>query len=267
MSKEALAAVRVGLDDALNVFESLSEEEWGRPSGCAGWRVQDVAAHMSSNFKETADPSPPPAEPMPPLPAERLMDLLVAPRLEWTPEQVLAELRTYAPRLVETLDRMQDPPLASSPLTVADLGTYEMHQLADAYAFDLYCHLRVDVLEPRGPIQRHVPPADDLRIRPAVGWMLAGLPQMQGDAFAFVDRSIGLRLEGPGGGDWLIAPGADDRLTVETTTVASEAAAVIRSGADAFVMWGTKRGDWREHVELEGDLPLASRFLDTLNIV
>jgi uncharacterized protein (TIGR03083 family) len=267
VSREALGAVRVGIDDALNVFESLSEEEWGRPSGCTGWRVQDVAAHMSSNFKEAADPSPPPVEPLPSMPAERLMDLLVQPRLDWTPQQVLTELRTYAPRLVETLEALQEPPLATSPLTVADLGTYEMHQLADAYAFDVYCHLRVDVLAPRGPIERRVPQADDLRIRPAVGWMLAGLPQMQGDAFAFVDRSIGLRLGGPGGGDWVIAPEGDGRLAVEASAAASEAAAVIHSSADVFVVWGTKRADWREYTELEGDLELAGRFLDTLNIV
>ena len=267
MSKEAVDAVRVGIEDALNVFESLSVEEWGRPSGCTGWRVQDVAAHMGSNFKETADPSPPPPEPLPPMPAERLMDLLVEPRRDWTPEQVLTELRTYAPRLVATLDAMQEPPLATSPLTVADLGTYEMQRLADAYAFDLYCHLRVDVLAPHGPIERDIPPADDLRIRPAVGWMLAGLPQMQGDAFAFVDRSIGLRLDGPGGGEWLISPAEGDRIAVEASTAANDVAAVIRSSADAFVMWGTKRSDWRESTELDGDLNLASRFLDTLNIV
>ena len=47
----------------------------------------------------------------------------------------------------------------------------------------------------------------------------------------------------------------------------SEAAAVIRSSADAFVVWGTKRADWREHATLDGDVQLASRFLDTLNIV
>jgi hypothetical protein len=96
--------------------------------------------------------------------------------------------------------------------------------------------------------------------------MLAGLPQMQGDAFAFVDRSIGLRLEGPGGGDWLITPAGDHRLAVESP-IASQAAAVIHSSADAFVMWGTKRADWRDYAELDGDLQLASRFLDTLNIV
>jgi uncharacterized protein (TIGR03083 family) len=267
VSSEGLTAVRVGIDDALDVFERLSDDEWARPSGCTGWRVKDVAAHISSNFKETAEPSPPPPEPLPPMPAERLMDMLVEPRLGWTPEQVLTELRTYAPRLVETLDALQQPPVATSPLTVADLGTYEMHQLADAYAFDLYCHLRVDVLTPRGPIEHRLPPTDDVRIRPAIGWMLAGLPQMQGPAFSFVDRPIGLRFEGPGDGEWLLRPEGGGRLVVEETAVGPDAAAVIRSSAEAFVVWGTKRADWRGSAELHGDVELASRFLDTLNIV
>jgi hypothetical protein len=127
--------------------------------------------------------------------------------------------------------------------------------------------LRVDVLAPRGPIQRDLPPADDLRIGPAIGWMLAGLPQMQGDAFAFVDRPIGLQLEGRGGGEWLITPTGGDRVAVEAAAVAPDATAVIRSPADAFVVWATKRADWREYAELDGDDQLASRFLDALNIV
>ena len=267
MTTEAVAAVRAGIADAMSVFEDLSPEEWAAPSGCEGWRVQDVAAHMSSNFKATADPPPPPDEPPPPLPAERLMDMLVEPRKSWSSEQVLDELRTYAQLLVDVLSQLQEPPVASAPLTVADLGTYEMHELADAYAFDVYCHLRVDVLAPRGPIERDLPPADDVRIGPAVGWMLAGLPQMQGDAFGFVDRPISLQLEGPGGGEWLIQPAGEDRLAVEAAAADADAAAVVRSSADAFVVWGTKRADWREHTTLDGDVQLASRFLDTLNIV
>jgi hypothetical protein len=262
-------AVRVGVDEALEVFESLTEEEWQRPSGCAGWRVQDVAAHISSNCKETSEPSPPPATPLPPMPAERLMDLLVEPRRSWSASQVLDELRTYGPRLVDTLGAMQQPPVAGSPLTVADLGTYEMHQLADAYAFDLYCHLRHDVLAPRGPIERPVAPADDLRAGPAVEWMLAGLPQMQGDVFDFVDRTIALRLDGPGGGTWSISPAGGGRVVVAPieSDESVDAAATIRSDSHDFVAWGTKRTDWRDSVALDGDRELATRFLDTLNIV
>jgi hypothetical protein len=179
---------------------------------------------------------------------------------------VLDELRTYAPRLVETLGALQEPPVGTSPLTVADLGTYQMRQLADAYAFDLYCHLRVDVLAPRGPIERDVPPADEARTRPAIGWMFAGLPQMQGDAFHFVDRPIALRLDGPGGGDWVITPAGDRRVAISPAG-AAEAAVTIRSGTHDFVVWATKRADWRDHVELDGDSEVGARFLDTLNIV
>ncbi len=259
-------AVRLGIDDALVVFGSLTEEEWARPSGCAGWRVQDVAAHTSSNFKATADPSPLAAEPPPAMPAERLMDLLVEPRLPWSPAQVFEELRIYAPRLVDALSALQEEPLASTPMTMADLGTYPMHLLADAYAFDLYCHLRIDVLAPRGPIERDVPAADEARLAPAVGWMLAGLPKMQGDVFPFVDRPITLRLMGPGGGRWTIRGSGDGHVEVEPGEDPA-AAATITSDSHAFVLWGTKRADWSDHVTIDGDRALAEPFLTTLNIV
>ncbi len=267
MSKEGLAAVRLGIDDAMAVFETLTEEEWAKPSGCAGWRVQDVAAHASSNFKATADPSPPPAEPPPPMPAERMMDFLVEPRLQWSPAQVLEELRMYAPRLVEALGALQEEPLASAPMTMADLGTYPMHLLADAYAFDLYCHLRVDVLAPHGPIERDVPAADEARVAPAVGWMLAGLPKMQGDVFPFVDRPFSLRLTGPGGGQWTIGGRGDGHVDLAPGED-PDSVATVTSDAHVFVLWGTKRADWRDHVEIEGDdTEFVERFLDTLNIV
>ncbi|MET0580259.1 MAG: maleylpyruvate isomerase family mycothiol-dependent enzyme [Ilumatobacteraceae bacterium] len=267
VSNEGLAAVRLGIDDSMTVFETLTPEEWARPSGCLGWRVQDVAAHASSNFMVTVDPPAPPTDPTPPMPAERMMDLLVEPRRRWSPEQVLEELRSYAPRLVETLGALQQEPLASTPMTMADLGTYQMHQLADAYAFDLYCHLRIDVLAPHGPIERDVPVADEARLAPAVGWMLAGLPQMQGEAFPMVDRSFTLRLSGPGGGLWTISGSGDGHVDVEPGDDPG-AAATVTSDAHAFVLWGTKRAEWRQYAVIQGgDTEFVTRFLDTLNIV
>src|SRR4051812_9968265 len=40
----AIDAERAGLADLL---DDLTEAEWARPSLCAGWRVGDVAAHLS----------------------------------------------------------------------------------------------------------------------------------------------------------------------------------------------------------------------------
>jgi len=152
------------------------------------------------------------------MPAERLMDMLVQPRVEWTADQVLSELTTYAPRAVATLKALQEEPVASAPLSLADLGTYPMHQLADAYAFDVYCHLRVDVVAPHGPIDRPVPPADEARLGPTIGWMLAGIPQMQGPAFGALDRPVVLELTGPGGGRWSVVGTGDGYVAVEPGT-------------------------------------------------
>ena len=169
MTAEAVAAVRLAVDEVKEVLTSLTPEEWDRPSACAGWRVQDLVAHMSSNWKEVVDPTPPPPDP-PQLPAESLMELLVDPRRGWSADEVLAEYLAYCDPAVDALAALQAEPLASVEQRLADLGTYPLHLLADAFAFDHYCHLRIDLLAPRGPVERAVPAADAVRLAPAIGW-------------------------------------------------------------------------------------------------
>ena len=83
MSTAGLNAVRLAVEEVKTVITTLSDAEWAMPSGCEGWSVKDLVSHMSSNYKEVVEPSPPPAEPID-LPAERLMDLLVEPRKLWS---------------------------------------------------------------------------------------------------------------------------------------------------------------------------------------
>lgn len=264
VSQEGISALRLAVEEVKTVISTLSDEEWDRPSGCQGWTVRDLVAHMSSNYKETVDPSPAPAEPLD-LPAERMMDLLVASRETWTNKQILEEYLAYCDQAVAVLASMQEEPLASTPLPLADLGTYPMHALADAYAFDHYCHLRIDLLSPDGPITRPVPPADAVRLGPAVGWMITGMPQMQTDLGTQLTASITLSLTGPGGGSWVISP-VGDGIEVSSSDGSDSVAEVTSSGHD-FVKWGTKRSDWRRHCTITGDSAVASRFLDALNIV
>ncbi|MFM8562588.1 MAG: maleylpyruvate isomerase family mycothiol-dependent enzyme [Acidimicrobiia bacterium] len=264
MSKEAVVALRLAVDEVKSVVSTLTGEEWSRPSGCAGWSVRDLVAHMSSNYKETVDPSPPPAEPVQ-LPAERMMDLLVEPRKDWTNQQILAEYLDFCDKAVDVLASFQDEPLASTVIPLADLGSYPMHQLADAYAFDHYCHLRIDLLAPRGPIERSVPAADATRIGPAVRWMITGMPQMQQNLGASLSAPIVLVLTGPGGGEWTIAPSGSD--IVVTTGASAAAVATVSSSGHAFVDWGTQRSNWRGHCSVTGDESVVARFLDALNII
>jgi uncharacterized protein (TIGR03083 family) len=78
------------------VLEGLSDDEWEQPSLCAGWRVRDVAAHVSLCA-------------LPPSPGSMLVDLIQAHgnmhqlntlvsrrRAERAPEQLIADLRQHA---------------------------------------------------------------------------------------------------------------------------------------------------------------------------
>ena len=177
MSAAGLAASRVLAAEYGEVARSLRPEEWSADSTCPGWSVQDLVAHTGSNFHVLVEP-PPAAEPVPGLTAERAQDLLVDERRSWTAEEVLAEFERYRQPALDVLAAMQEEPLAGQSLTLNDLGTYPMATLADAFAFDLYCHLRVDLLAPTGPVRRRVPEADADRLGPGIGWMLTGLPQM-----------------------------------------------------------------------------------------
>ena len=269
MTAEAVAAVRLAVDEVKEVLTSLTPEEWDRPSGCAGWRVQDLVAHMSSNWKEVVDPTPPPPDP-PQLPAEALMELLVDPRRGWSADEVLAEYLAYCDPAVDALAALQAEPLASVEQRLADLGTYPLHLLADAFAFDHYCHLRIDLLAPHGPVERAVPAADAVRLAPAIGWMLAGMPQMQPDLAAHVDPAGPLRLTltGPGGGSWMLVSG-DGVLRIDPADGGGDGreVATITSDGHAFVRWATQRSPWREDCAVAGDEAAAARFLDVLNVV
>ena len=209
MSREALVSVARSIDEVKQVITTLTEEEWARPSGCTDWSVRDLVAHMSSNYKETVDPSPLPPEPLN-LPAERLMDLLVDLRPAGATSRSATSICSTATVHWATLTALQDEPLASTVIPLADLGDYPMHLLADAYTFDHYCHLRVDLLGPHGPIERELPPADDALIAPAVGWMIAGIPQMQPGLEQSLTGRLRLVLTGAGGGEWDIQREGDN---------------------------------------------------------
>ncbi|MFB7532681.1 maleylpyruvate isomerase family mycothiol-dependent enzyme [Streptomyces sp. NPDC056178] len=48
---EIRAAIAAERQELAAVLDGLSEEEWDAPTLCAGWRVREVAAHMSLGFR------------------------------------------------------------------------------------------------------------------------------------------------------------------------------------------------------------------------
>jgi uncharacterized protein (TIGR03083 family) len=263
MSRMGVEGLQAERASAIEVFKSLSDTEWNAPSACEGWKVRDVVAHMGSTLHGVVDPTK-----MPDVSGgtEAAMEAPVAERRAWTTDEVLAEYESFSEQAAAVFTMAQDPPMAATMLPMGDLGTHPMSMLASTFCFDVYCHLRNDILAPRGPIERAEPPRDETRLGATIEWMLAGLPWMSQEALTVVDRPVVLRLTGPGGGEWSVAPGGEDGRVRVTEGAAAEAAATITSDGHDFVAWATHRRPWAECVTITGDEPYASTVLDAIHI-
>ncbi len=265
MTRAAIDALRAERGNVLDLIASLSDDEWQLPSDCDGWRVQDVIAHMSAVFVTVSGGTTARAEP-PTDDAERNADAAVEERRGWDTAAVAAEYERSSETAIAALAGLQEPPMADTVIPLGNLGHHPMHLLADALVFDHYCHLRHDLLAPGGPLQRPELPSDDLRLRPTMTWMLAGLPHMCAEALTILDRPVELVFEGPGGGTWHLRPGTPLVEVVEGP--GTDVAATVHSNAHDFVSWGTLRRPWRElGVQVSGDEVYAAAVLDAINII
>jgi uncharacterized protein (TIGR03083 family) len=265
MTKQAVAALGDEQRLVLDLIGSLSPAEWEAASDCAGWRVQDVVAHMSAVYKSIAG-GPVASDPDHPGDAERGADAGVNERRSWSSADVAAEYREWSDKGIAALAGMNEEPMASTVIPLGNLGQHPMHILANALVFDHYCHLRWDLLRPHGPLERAALPSDDHRMAPIMEWMLGGLPQMCAAGLAMADRPLNLVFEGAGGGTWAVRP-ATPFVTI-TPGTADDAAATVTSTAHDFVCWGTARRRWRDMgVRVSGDEHYAARFLDTVNVI
>lgn len=268
MSKDAVESLRANLDDVRSVLATLTADEWRAPSACAGWRVQDVVAHMNSSAKLMTGRQAPPAVEGDRPGAETMAELLIEEQKAWAWEQVHEEFEELGEPFLAALQGMQDEPVASAEADLGDLGVHPTHILANAFAFDTYCHLRHDILGPETSVDRPLAEGDDIRLRPGIDWMLAGLPQMCRDALAPVATgTVELTLTGPGGGVWTIGPVGDDGLVHVGEGSAVDADATVSSSAHDFYSWATKRSDWRAACAVSGDEGLAAGVLDAVNVI
>jgi len=264
MSTLGVEGLRAERDASIKIMKSLTDEEWNAPSDCDGWAVRDVVAHMGSVLHGVADPSV-----MPDMTGgtEPAMEAPVAERRAWPVEDVLTEFQTYSGQIADLAASLQEPPLSETLMPMGDLGTHAMAIMPCTFLFDNYCHLRNDILQPNGPIDRPEPARDEKRIAPTLEWMLAGLPWMCADQLAFVDKPITLTLTGTGGGTWSVGPGGDDGRVLVREGSASDSVATVTSDAHDFVVWGTQRRPWKSFTTIDGDAAYAGRVLDGIKII
>jgi hypothetical protein len=260
-----MAGLRATLGDVSGLIGALDDGEWATASAAAGWTVKDVVTHfgdllgiLASAIAGTLSTD---------LGIERLNDTHIAAKSSWSPGHAVADLERQQVALLPQLESLQEEPAASTQAQLLDLGSYPLQAIPDMFAFDFYTHLRWDILAPRGPLTGHdVPAPDEVRLKPAVGWLLAGIPKMQAGIRDSLAKPVTLALTGPGGGTWLLDP-ETELITVTATDPENAAAARIESTTHAFTAWASTRLPWRDHVTVTGDESIAGTFLDALNLV
>ncbi len=258
-----LVALAREREAVLDACRRLDATQWIAPSCAPGWQVKDVIAHLGATVQMLCGPG------MRAVwggrPAEELNDDLVARRRNWPVSEVVGEFERYSGRALTMLRLVARPPVGSVRLPIAELGRYPMGLTPSLLLFDWHVHLRHDIAPAVG---LPVPDTDAERMSAVLEWMLAGLEQMNRRTMGWVDRPLALRLDGPGGGRWQIAPAGAGLLRV-TPFPTGQADAEIIGNTVEFPAWATTRTSWRAEgrVTLRGDTEYAARFLDTLNIV
>jgi uncharacterized protein (TIGR03083 family) len=236
MTGEAIEALRAERDVVLGIGARLAAEDWSAPSGCAGWSVQDVLSHLGATYWMVASPRSLPD--VTGLPAERAQDAYVQARRPMSPDQTMADYEQASGKAIEILGMLAR---SEREMPLGDLGTYPAHMVPNAFCFDHYTHIRVDLFPPRGPLTGAAPAADELLLCPVMDWMEAALPQQCGHVLAELNAPVEIVVSGPAGRAIHLGP-------------AGAAAARITGSADSFLRWATQRAGLAEAgAEAAGD--------------
>jgi uncharacterized protein (TIGR03083 family) len=231
----ALESLRADRDALLEICAGLTDEQWRAESGCAGWSVQDVVAHMGGLWWTVVDPTQLPDTGD--APTEQAQDIIVESRRSWTPEQVVTDYTDVSLRALEVAAELETQDFE---LDLGAFGKYHMSVLPNAFAFDHYTHIRADLFAPRGPLTTTPPPSDELRLGPTLDWIEAALPQQSATAIAQLPGAVEIVTTG---------------VAARTITAGEgSVVATVESDGPSLVRWITQRGAWEDvGVKATGD--------------
>jgi uncharacterized protein (TIGR03083 family) len=221
---DSLRADRAAL---LDIAAQLGEADWKTDSGCPGWSVQDLVAHLGALYWAVVDPTQLPDATG--LTTEQSNDVWVESRRGLSPAQVLADYAEVSSKALDVLASFDGLP---DEIPLGDLGTYPLALLPAAYSFDHYLHIRDDLFAPRGPLAGPPPAAGELRLASVLDWVQAALPQQNAAVLSAFDGAI----------EFLIAGPAPRTITAGTGAVRAR----VTCGAPEFLRSITQRATWHE---------------------
>ena len=131
MTTGAIDALHADREAMLKIGTGLTDAEWATASGCPGWSVKDVLAHLGTLLRLVIDPASLPDATG--LDTERAQDLYVASRRSWTPARVLADYEWVSLPAFEALEGLAGLDLE---VPLGDFGSYPASLISsDAPAF------------------------------------------------------------------------------------------------------------------------------------
>ncbi|MFN2582577.1 MAG: maleylpyruvate isomerase family mycothiol-dependent enzyme [Candidatus Dormibacteria bacterium] len=137
------AGYRDTLLDIERVSREVGDDQWDVPTGCPGWAVRDLFAHVADlesilsgrpRGDHTIDAEPPHVR----NPAGHFMEIGVDMRRARPIDDVLAELRELIPLRLATLDAITDADLDGD--VPGFLGTSKLRNQLTIRIFDLWSH-------------------------------------------------------------------------------------------------------------------------------
>jgi uncharacterized protein (TIGR03083 family) len=233
---DAIEALSADREAVLEICRGLSSEIWNTETGCAGWSVKDLIAHLGALFWAAVDPSVLPE--VGDLRTEEANEAYVAARRSLSPDDVLADYAVVSERGLSVLAGLVG---ADFELPLGDLGTYPAAVIPAAFCFDHYTHIRFDLFAPSGPLPGSAPSSDARRVHPTLDWIEAALPQQNRAVLSELHGSVEIAVTGVTARTMHLGPDGPLRASV-------------RADADSCVRWITKRATAEEAgVEVSGE--------------
>ncbi len=255
--------------ELLGLLSSLTNEQWSRPTVCAGWSVKDIAGHLLGDDLGRLSRQRDGFRASEPAPGEPLVDFINRRNEEW-----VQAMRRLSPRVLVDL-------LASSGEPVVDLfRSLDPYAVGGAvsWAGPEPAPVRLDIAREYTERWHHhqqirdavgAPLLTDPRfLSPVLATFVRSLPHAFRDVEAPDGASVHLTITGGSRGDWAVVR-QDGRWTLYAGTPEEPTAAVEIDEDRAWRLFtkGLSAEEAERSARTEGDRRLADQVLRAVAII